>query len=312
MFHDVQFPTRISYGSRGGPGFNTNIIETDSGAEQRIQRWDQPRHMYDVAWGVKSLADLIEVRNFYIARNGCAYAFRYNDPLDHNSASGVGSYSNTDQVIGVGDGSTTEFQLVKKYVQGPGTVTRTITKPITVVIAFNGINQTSGWLFDNSTGIVTFSSAPSIGVLITAGFDFDVPVRFGKEIDQQLTQSIDGFDSGEIQSIPLVEVMDTTQVDDGVPYGGSYSITTGADLTLNLSKGRTQLITASNTGRSIMLPNPATIPLGGPICCIINAGSNTFTLKTHTGSTLVSMAANKLAFVWLGVDGSSAKIWIAA
>ncbi len=43
-FHDVRFPTDISYGSSGGPGFSTAIIEVDSGAEERISlMYDDPK-----------------------------------------------------------------------------------------------------------------------------------------------------------------------------------------------------------------------------------------------------------------------------
>lgn len=314
MFHDVQFPTGISYGSRGGPGFSTNIIETDSGAEQRVQRWSQPKHMYDVAWGVKTLDDLATVRNFYIARSGCAYAFRYKDWMDFSSsANGMGAVVNTDQQIGTGTGAQTTFQLVKKYTNGPSTVTRTITKPVadTTVIALNGVNQASGWAVNTSTGVVTFTAAPGAGVVVTAGFQFDVPVRFGKEIDQQLAQQIDGFDNGNIQSIPLVELMDTSQVDEDYPYGGTFNLSSGANLTINLLKGRTQAINMTGAGLSATLPDPATLPLGGPIVTIINAGANTFAVKTHLAATLLNLAAGQAAIIYLGVDSGGTLVWYA-
>lgn len=314
MFHDVQFPTGISYGSRGGPGFSTNIVENDAGSEQRIARWDQPRHTYDVAWGVKSLDDLATIRNFYIARSGCAYAFRYKDWMDYRSSSnGMSAIVNTDQQIGTGDASTTTFQLVKRYINGPTTFVRLITKPVSgsVVIALNGVNQPSGWTVNYSTGIVTFSSAPGAGVVVTAGFEFDVPVRFGKEIDQQLAQQIEGFDAGQIQSIPLVEVMDTTQVDSDFPYGGTYNLVFGSNATVTLTKGRTQACSASVAGLSVSLPDPATLPLGGPIVTILNVGANSFNVKDHLGATIVTLAVNKAIILFLGVDSGGARVWYA-
>jgi len=314
MFHDVQFPTGISYGSRGGPGFSTNIIETDSGAEQRVSRYDQPRHTYDVAWGIKSLDDLATVRNFYIARSGCAYAFRYKDWMDFRSSSnGMSAVANTDQQLGTGNGLTTNFQLIKKYINGPSTVTRTITKPVagTTVVALNGVNQTSGWSVNTGTGVVTFTSAPGVGVVVTAGFEFDVPVRFGKEIDQQLAQNIEGFDSGQIQSIPLVEVMDTTQVDSDFPYGGTYNLVFSSNATVILSRGRTQACSASGAGLTLSLPDPASLPLGGPIVSILNVGGNSFTLKDHLGGTLLTMAVGKATILFLGVDSGGSRVWYA-
>jgi len=313
-FHEVRFPTDISYGSKGGPGFNTNIIETSSGAEQRVQRWDSPRHAYDVVWGIKDLEDVTTVRNFYIARSGCAFGFRYKDFLDYNSsASGIGTVTNLDQQLGIGDASDTTFQLVKRYQNGPSTVIRTITKPVagTVVIAFDGVNQPSGWSVDTSTGVVTFVSPPGSGVVITCGFEFDVPVRFGKEIDNALWQQIEGFDSGSVDSIPLVEIKDATQIDEDYPYGGQYSLVTSVNASINLINGRLQLVQTTGAGLVISLPDPASLPTGRSLCTVINVGSNSFTIKTHTGTTVVVLAVNQAAELALGVDNSSAKVWYA-
>ena len=56
---------------------------------------------------------------------------------------------------------------------------------------------------DASTGLVTLATAPAAGQAITAGFLFDVPVRFDTD---QLTVSLDHFGAGSISTIPLVEV----------------------------------------------------------------------------------------------------------
>ena len=122
-FHEVSFPTDISYGSVGGPGFMTNIIELDSGAEQRIARWNQARHKYNVAYGVKSYEQLYNLIDFYIARRGVANGFRFKDFTDCTSVPGdgyateLGGTATTalDQLIGVGNGTTEHFQLQKRY-----------------------------------------------------------------------------------------------------------------------------------------------------------------------------------------------------
>jgi uncharacterized protein (TIGR02217 family) len=51
----------------------------------------------------------------------------------------------------------------------------------TVRIALDGVELASGWSVDATTGIVTFAAAPGAGVAITAGFEFDVPVRFDSD-----------------------------------------------------------------------------------------------------------------------------------
>jgi uncharacterized protein (TIGR02217 family) len=110
-----------------------------------------------------------------------------------------------DQAIGTGDGTTTAFQLVKRYASGSQTWTRAIAKPVagTVRIALGGVEQPSGWSVDTTTGIVTFSTAPSSGVAITAGFEFDVPVRFDTDA---LDVTLDLERLGSITSIPLLEI----------------------------------------------------------------------------------------------------------
>ena len=57
---------------------------------------------------------------------------------------------------------------------------------------------------DVATGLVTFASAPADGAAITAGFEFDVPVRFDTD---SLLVNLANFQAGEVPSLPLVEVL---------------------------------------------------------------------------------------------------------
>jgi len=116
-----------------------------------------------------------------------------------------GTPSLTDQAIGTGDGAMTSFQLVKRYTSGAQSWTRAIAKPVTgtVRIAFGGVEQPSGWSADTTTGLVTFSTAPGVGVAVTAGFEFDVPVRFDSDA---LDVTLDLERLGSITSIPLLEL----------------------------------------------------------------------------------------------------------
>ena len=66
-----------------------------------------------------------------------------------------------------------------------------------------GVEQLSGWSVDTTTGVVTFSAAPGAGVAITAGFEFDVPVRFDTDV---LDVTLDLERLGSITSIPLLEL----------------------------------------------------------------------------------------------------------
>ena len=95
--------------------------------------------------------------------------------------------------------------MVKRYVSGSQTWVRTIAKPVagTVRVALDGAEELGGWSVDTTTGAVTFDTAPAAGVAITAGFTFDVPVRFDTDV---LDVTLDLERLGSITSIPLLEI----------------------------------------------------------------------------------------------------------
>ena len=204
-FHEVRFPDDISRGARGGPERRTQIVELASGDEERNASWANSRRRYDAAYGIRRADDLAAVVAFFEARNGRLYGFRWKDWADFKSCLPSQTPAATDQAIGAGDGATTDFQLVKSYTSGAQTWTRTITKPVTgtVLVAIDGIVQTTGWSVDTTTGLITFTAAPALGAAITAGFEFDVPVRFDTDT---LDVTLDIERLGSITSIPLIEV----------------------------------------------------------------------------------------------------------
>jgi uncharacterized protein (TIGR02217 family) len=170
-FHEVQFPTDISEGSTGGPQFNTEVVALSSGYEKRNANWDYPRERWNVAYGIKDESLLTLLSEFFYARKGRLTGFRFKNPDD---------FQTTDEELGTGDGSTQGFQLVRTYTSGGETTTRKITKPVagTVDVYVDSVLQGSNVSVDTTTGIVTFDSPPSSGEVITADFDFDIPVRF--------------------------------------------------------------------------------------------------------------------------------------
>ncbi len=204
-FHEVRFPDAISRGARGGPERRTQIVELASGAEERNASWANSRRRYDVAYGIRRADDLAAVVAFFEARNGRLHGFRFKDWADFKSSLPSQTPGPTDQPIGTGNGAATLFQLTKRYASGAQTWTRAITKPVsgTVTIALNGTPQGSGWSVSTATGLITFTTAPAAGVAITAGFEFDVSVRFDTDA---LDVTLDLERLGSITSIPLVEI----------------------------------------------------------------------------------------------------------
>jgi uncharacterized protein (TIGR02217 family) len=204
-FHEIRFPDNISRGARGGPERRTQIVELASGDEERNASWANSRRRYDAAYGIRRADDLAAVVAFFEARNGRLYGFCWKDWGDYKSCLPSGIPTATDQAIGTGDGSTTIFQLVKAYSSGAQTWSRSITKPVagSVSVALDGIVQPSGWSVDTTTGQITFTTAPASGVIVSAGFEFDVPVRFDTD---RLDVTHDLERLGSITSIPLIEV----------------------------------------------------------------------------------------------------------
>lgn len=195
-FHEVQFPPKIAYGATGGAEFNTSITTTFSGFEQRNVNWQKARGRWDVSTGIKTKTDMDVLQAFFRARFGKAYGFRFKDWSDYQA---VG------QTLGTGNGTQTVFQLTKAYTSGAYSYSRDIKKPVTgtVKIYLNAVLQGAGFSVDLTTGIVTFSSAPGAGVIVSADFDFDVPVRFDTDT---LAVRADGPGIFVWDAIPIVEI----------------------------------------------------------------------------------------------------------
>jgi len=194
-FAEVQFPSDISYGATGGPTYSTDVVTTYSGREQRNANWSQARARYNVASGVKTETQWQALIAFFRARRGKAVGFRFKDWSD---------FKGVNEPIGTGNGSATQFQLVKLYSSGSVAVSRTITKPVTgtVKIYVNSVLQ-SGVTVNTTTGVVTLASAPANGTAITADYEFDVPVRFDTD---ELQLSLENYGAGSWSNIPLIEI----------------------------------------------------------------------------------------------------------
>jgi len=208
-FHEIRFPTAIAFGSAGGPERLTEVVTLGSGEEERNSRWADSRRRYNAGYGVRSIDDLHAVIAFFEERRGRLYGFRWRDRIDFNSASPGTALAPTDQPIGIGDGATDAFQLVKGYGLLHAPYSRAIRKPVsgTVRVAVDGVELTEvdDWTCDVTTGLVTFEagSVPAADAAVTAGFEFDVPVRFDTD---RLDINLTSFAAGEIPAIPLVEI----------------------------------------------------------------------------------------------------------
>ncbi|OYW78835.1 MAG: glycoside hydrolase family 24 [Asticcacaulis sp. 32-58-5] len=198
-FHNIRFPVRLAFGSGVSIERKVEITSLAYGHERRISPWAQGRRHFLIGAGVRSLTDAAELLNFYEAREGRLYGFRFKDFADFKSGPLNAAPSSTDQVIGTGDGVRTTFQLTKAY----GAVVRPITKPVsgTAMVAVNGVETPA--TVDFATGQVTFEAAPTAGAAISAGFEFDVPVRFNSD---RIEMTLENFEAGRVAAVALIEI----------------------------------------------------------------------------------------------------------
>jgi uncharacterized protein (TIGR02217 family) len=207
-FHEIRFPTQISRGATGGPERRTDVVVLGSGFEERNARWAASRRSYNAGYGIRSLDDLQAVIAFFEERRGRLYGFRWRDHADGKSCLPSGEPAPFDQVLGIGDGEQAAFQLVKQYGGMHAPWQREITKPVagTVRLAVDG-EEVAGAHFavDAATGIVTFAEGyvPAGGKAVSAGFEFDVPVRFDTD---RLELNLHSFQHGAIPHIPIIEI----------------------------------------------------------------------------------------------------------
>jgi uncharacterized protein (TIGR02217 family) len=207
-FHEVLFPLDIALGSAGGPERRTEIVTAGSGREERNARWAHSRRRYDAGYGIKTLEALSAVVAFFEERRGCLHGFRWRDRLDHSSALS-GTVTPLDQVIGAGDGTTATFQLSKTYGSIFAPYQRPIAKPVagSVRVAVAGVEavEDTDFTCEATTGVITFlpGHIPAASAAITAGFLFDVPVRFDTDF---LEVDLSAFAAGAIPKIPLIEI----------------------------------------------------------------------------------------------------------
>lgn len=205
-FHEARLPARLAFGCTGGIERRTEVTTLASGFEQRSTPWALGRRRYLIATATRPLDEVAELVSFFEARRGRLAGFRFRDPADFKSCAPSAQSAADDQVLGTGDGARTAFQLAKTYGSGPEAVVRPIAKPVagTVKLAVAGVALAAeAFLVEPTTGLVTLAAAPAAGAAVTAGFEFDTPVRF--DLDR-LDVTLEGFAAARVAACALVEV----------------------------------------------------------------------------------------------------------
>lgn len=164
-----------------GNKFSTTIKTAVSGREYRTQNWSYPKYEwkldYEVLRETSSFVEMRYLMGFVNARGGSFDSFLYADPDD---------YTVTAQVLGTGDGTTTQFQLVRAW---GGYVEPVYNLNGTASIFVNGVLKTITTDYTiSAAGLVSFVAAPGAALPVTATFSFYWRVRFNK----------DGFDFSQM------------------------------------------------------------------------------------------------------------------
>ncbi|MEM9550005.1 MAG: DUF2460 domain-containing protein [Pseudomonadota bacterium] len=206
-FHEVRFPASLSFGSVGGPERRTDVVTLANGFEERNTPWAHSRRRYDAGLGMRSLDDIETLISFFEARRGQMYGFRWKDWSDFKSSKASADIRYDDQVIGIGDGTTRVFRLQKTYRSGSFSYDRPIAKPVSgtirIGVAQDELREAVEWDIDATTGEIKFVEPPGADLAVTAGFEFDVPVRFDTD---NIQTSVASFQAGDAPNVPVVEV----------------------------------------------------------------------------------------------------------
>lgn len=196
-FHEIKFPPEVSFKAKSFAEFKTNIVVLNSGNEKRNQQWQNSRKKYEIELKNIGKAEANKIMSFFQARKGKLNGFRFKDWNDFEAK---------DEEIGTGDGETIEYQLVKNYGDETYNYQRKITKPVEGKLTI----KQDGSIISGSTydvlwdkGIITFDTAPDTGAVITADFEFDVPVRFDTDF---LSLKTEEYGKSSIDKISLIEI----------------------------------------------------------------------------------------------------------
>lgn len=202
------------------PRFSTTIAASWSGSEVRNRNWMHPLRRFKLPEAVREHAQYEAIQDHWLVMGGPERAFPFTDPLDFASVpldlpNVVPDISAEDQLLGEGDGVTRGFQLQKTYERAGATYTRPIYLPQagSVLVALDGLDPADvppanggpyTWEVSRPGGVVTFTPAPAAGLTVTAGFLFDVAVRF--EADDSFDGIVQSYQVSGFSDLSFNEV----------------------------------------------------------------------------------------------------------
>jgi len=313
-FHDVSLPDDFEYQGISGAGFSTIVQETASGHEFRVARQSQGRHRFRLRKALQTPTQAQAIKAFGLGRRGSLHSFRLKDWADFTTNDdGVTDPTNTDVIIGTGDGSEDTFQLIKVYdADGDAPYQRSLTLPVsgTVVVSLDNVSTTAFTV--SAAGEVVMNSAPTAGVTVRAGCKFDVPVRFTSEVDQFMQLQASGYEIWDIPTLDCIEVLSEVEQPERWFAGGATDHgTVSTTQVLALNGGMLHSYDPSSA-INVYLPPVARIPGGGQIFVIHCETGATGSLQlvdesgSNVGSTISAGTTKTVALA----RGTTTATWI--
>lgn len=220
----VRLPTTIERGSRGGSQFFTTTIVSPSGHSQRNAHWLDDLPEWDIGYGLARKELVQPVVDFWYSMRGAAHSFLFRDwsdyrsgPLNNLVPTRQATLDLNGETIIVGDGvvdddptmghrsGTRDWQLCKAY--GDMAVNpyfRPIFQPVLAGVQFF-VDDVLAAVTHQGNGLFRFANAdiPLVDQIVTATFEYDVPVRFTSD---KLAQELSGVDLKNIPAINLIGV----------------------------------------------------------------------------------------------------------
>lgn len=194
--------------SGGGPGFSTSVVRTKSGYDKRQINWNVPLQKFRVDSGVKTETFIYDLYNLFMVMRAQGHGFRVKNWFDFNSSKPTLPIARTDQVLATATAGQTQVQIIKTYSVGIGglDLVKNITKLVvgTVIVDLDGADDTANWTVNHNTGLMTHAALTG-GEIVSAGFEFDVPVRFAIDDWDAVLESIE---INTVPEIPLIELRD--------------------------------------------------------------------------------------------------------
>lgn len=205
MFIERRFFDDIRPEASGGPEYRTIVKTLRGGAEHRNSLWADPLRSFNATLVPRDRDAVKDFLNFLAEARGAANGFRIRDWSD---------FSAPGEIIGTGDGNVYWFRLSRAY----GDYSRRILKPVagTVQVRLNGVTQDpSLYAVDHVNGLIIFKFAPGSGVVISASFEFDVPVRFSEDMIRvvMLFHKTGVSETIDFKEIRVREVIDIAAID---------------------------------------------------------------------------------------------------